>query len=551
MIVRGQTQHTYKELVVNKFFLQSPCMGAREELQLDPKSIMSKNMIDVLIIGAGPTGLLMAAEAMRNGMKCRIIDKVLTPSDKSRALAIQPRTLEILDHLGIATPFLEQGTRIKSANQICRSKILAHFSFETLDSPFPFVISLEQGKTEAILTEHLASFGIRVEREIELIDIEENGKNVLAICQDLKEGKEMKIEAKYAIGCDGAHSIVRKKLGFSFVGKAFPSAFSLADVKIKWKHPHDELYAFLNPEGIMAAIPMPGEGRYRLVFELARCKNLLKEEYKDFHGPVKSSKVPDPTLDEVKALVRKYGDNKAKVSEPLWLANFHINSRLVDKYQRGRIFIAGDAAHIHSPAGGQGMNSGLQDAFNLAWKLKTGNQELIDTYTLERRSWGKNLLQATQKFTQIAALSNPVSVFIRNMAIEMLSPFLQDRVPNAIAQLSIQYPKSEIAFESGSFNRGPRAGMRAPNVPIENTDLYSLMRKSKAHHLLVFGSPKKPFREFESKQMDIVMMDHPEAKMKYGVKKQAVYIIRPDQYVGHRSSPVDFEAIRKYYRSSF
>lgn len=504
-------------------------------------------MIDVLVIGAGPTGLLMAAEAARYGMTCRIIDKIKKPSDKSRALAIQPRTLEIFDYLDIVDSFIKEGTKIQRGNQYCKAQRLVQVHFDQLDTDYPFVLSIEQSKTEHILAEYLKSFGLEIERETEMIDLQDRGDKAWALCQK-SDGKKEEIEARWLIGCDGAHSLTRKKLKFPFLGKAFPSALSLADVKIKWKYPHDELSIFLNPDGLLVAIPMPGENRYRVVFELERCRNLLKEEYAETHGQIKTDKVPDPSLEEVSAIVAKHGDPNAIVSAPVWLANFHINTRLVESYQKGRIFLAGDAAHIHSPAGGQGMNSGLQDAFNLAWKLSSKNQSLIDTYSEERRSWGKRLLKTTRIFTRIATLRNPIAAALRNTLMRTIGPKIQKKAAAAISQISIRYPKSRIAFESGSFAGGPSPGMRAVNIPVNGTDLYFIIRKTKAHHLLVFGFDVGQLLDFHLREMQVLEMDHFDAFKRYGVKNQAIYIIRPDLIIGYRSSQINFEEIRFYYR---
>ncbi len=182
-------------------------------------------MIDVLIIGAGPTGLLMAAEAARYKMKCRIVDKLAAPEKQSRALAVQPRTLEIFNHLGIAEEFLSKGLKIFAANPYSGKKRLARISFKTLPSDYPFILCIEQSETERILTQHLSTFGISVEREKELIGLSQESDRVLATLLDLKSGKEQKVEAKWVVGCDGAHSQVRKSIGVLFFRKTFSLAF--------------------------------------------------------------------------------------------------------------------------------------------------------------------------------------------------------------------------------------------------------------------------------------------------------------------------------------
>jgi 2-polyprenyl-6-methoxyphenol hydroxylase-like FAD-dependent oxidoreductase len=468
-------------------------------------------MIDVLVIGAGPTGLMMAAEAARFGLSCRIIEKSLAPLTQSRALAIQPRTLEIFDHLGIVDRFLAKGLKIHAANPFSFLRRLAHLSLDSLDSPYPFILSLEQTETEKILTEYLSSFGIEIERGKELVDLKQEEDRVTAFLREQES-----IEAKWVVGCDGAHSLTRKLLDFPFEGDAFPISFSLSDVELDWEYPQGEVFAFLNPEGILAAIPMPGQNRYRLVFQLEK--------------PLER----DPTLEDVQKKVNRSVGPGVVVSNPIWMANFNINSRLVKSYRKGRIFLAGDAAHIHSPVGGQGMNSGLQDAFNLGWKLALGKEGVLDTYTLERRSWGEALVKATRRFTKAGTLRNPLLVYLRNLFIRIAMPRLGGKLARAISQTSIQYPKSSIVHESGVFSGGPKAGMRAPNAPVGNTDLYAIMRKTKLPHVLFFGAEK-----VETEGVVSVEIQDERAFKIYGVKKPSVYLIRPDQYVGYRSTHLE------------
>lgn len=474
-------------------------------------------MIDLLVIGAGPTGLFMAAEAARHGLTCRIIDKSPSPSDKSKALAIQPRTLEIFDHLGIVDRFLSKGVKIRAVNPTSERQSLAHLSFVSLHSPFPFVLSLEQSETEKILADYLASFGLKVEREVEFLNLLQTEDCVQVTL--LNRGKEERVRTQWLTGCDGAHSAVRKALNLSFSGRAIPTIFSLVDVQIDWKYPHDELFLFLNPGGILGAIPMPGKNRYRLVFQ---------------------SKEGIDLLNEAEEKLREYADRKASLSHPLWTANFHIHSRLVKSYQKGRVFLAGDAAHIHSPAGGQGMNSGLQDAFNLVWKFK--QPHLLPTYTLERRSWGKNLLRATRLATWAASLRNPLAIALRNWAIATFAPHLAERLTSTIAQLTIRYPKSPIAYESGCFSGGPHAGMRASNIPLfikgTKTDLFSLLRKTTRPHLLLFSSENISLVPEALPLFIQKGTTDPDgtAHAIYGIKKPSAYLIRPDLYIAFRKT---------------
>jgi 2-polyprenyl-6-methoxyphenol hydroxylase-like FAD-dependent oxidoreductase len=476
-------------------------------------------MIDILVVGAGPTGLLMAAEAARFGMSCRIVDLLAVPLKYSRALAIQPRTLELFDHLGIVDRFLARGLKVRGVNPCTSQHRLAHFSFKKIDSDYPFVLSLEQNETEKILTEYLFSFGIEIEREVELVDLKQDRDRIFASLRHLRTGKEEKMEASYAVGCDGAHSFVRKQIGFPFMGTAFPSIFSLADVRLDWNRPQDELFLFLNSQGILGVIPMPGKKRFRLVFQLPRCQKCTEEQI-----------LEAPTLEEIQKRVEETIGKDATVSDPLWMANFHIHSRLVESYRKGRVFLAGDAAHIHSPAGGQGMNSGLQDAFNLGWKLASGQEDLIATYSLERHLWGQKLVRATRLGTRLATLRNPAAVCMRNWAIHTFAPHFERKILRAMGQISIHYSKSCIVKESGGLSGGPKAGTRAPNAPVGNSNLYALFRKTNDWHLLLFGNSSL----FQKKGIRVHSIQDERAKAIYGVKDRGFYLIRPDQYIADR-----------------
>lgn len=471
-------------------------------------------MADALIVGAGPSGLFMAAELVRHGLSVRVIEKESERSIYSKALAIQPRTLEIFAHLGIIDRFLAEGHPVRAMNPVAPSGPLARLSFEQLDTAYPFILSLEQSKTERILEEYLSSLGVHVERNVELRAFD---------------------QTPWIIGCDGSHSIVRKLLGLSFEGRAFPSTFSLADVRIEWSRSHDEAYGFLGPKGLLGVIPLPEPGRYRLVFQLPR---------------VVGAESPPPTLKEVQQLLLE-----AKITDPIWLTNFHIHTRMVSSYRKGNVFLVGDAAHIHSPAGGQGMNSGIQDAFNLAWKLALVHQGrarpgLLDTYNLERQSFGRALLKNTELATRIATLRNPIAMGLRNGIFRFLLSFksVRKKLARGISQLAIQYPSSSIVTESGFFHGGPRAGSRALNVSVDGkTDLFSLWKKTTKHQILIFTDAEIPQKYLQFKSaLFLIRGVSNRAHAAYGVRQDAVYIIRPDLVVGHRSSPPDLKKVADY-----
>jgi 2-polyprenyl-6-methoxyphenol hydroxylase-like FAD-dependent oxidoreductase len=469
--------------------------------------------VDVLVVGAGPTGLMMAAEILRHGLTCRLIDQDPLPphGDQSRALAIQARTLEIFSHLGMVEAFLEQGLKVIAANPISQGRPLSRVTFDALESPYQFVLSLEQAKTERILEEYVHSQGGRVERGVEFVSLTQDANGVDVV---LKNGR---IRASFVIGCDGAHSAVRKELDLPFLGKAFVDVFSLADLHVHWPYPHNELFVFLNAKGLLAAIPMSEKNRYRLVFQR------------------KEAPTEEPTLQEVERLLRGYAGAEVSVRDPVWMANFHIHSRMVNAYQKGRVFLAGDAAHIHSPVGGQGMNTGLQDAFNLAWKIALVHQgeapfELLSSYDLERRAVGKRLLKATSLASSFATMSHPILIWLRNRLVSLLlkAPWMRAYLTKIISQTAIRYSQSTIVVERAWFKNGPKAGERAPEVPL-------IHLLGQGPFLLLFCGKKEIDLPHACELSDLGAVAH----RAYGVKKTATYLIRPDFYIGYRSRGLD------------
>lgn len=528
---------------------------------------------DVLIIGAGPTGLMMASELARYGMQCRIIDKSQDPSDKSKALAIQPRTMEIFHFLGIDSEFLQKGHKIKALNIMSNRSAIGHVDFKPLDSPFPFILSLPQSVTEEILTRHLMSFGLEIERSKELVGLKETGSGIIADIQ-CSLNKREQIAAKWVIGCDGAHSFVRKHLNLTFKGKAFPDVFSLADVQLDWKYSHDEVFAFWRPEGILAAIPLPQKGCYRLIFELGRCQGKPHQQSPDNL----QVEIPPPSLEEVTQIVHQRADSNAVVSNPMWLANFHVNSRLASRYQVGNVFLAGDAVHIHSPVGGQGMNTGLQDAFNLAWKIAWVHQgklsmKTLSTYHEERYATAMSLLKGTEFATHVAALKKGWQISLRNaLARIILSfPLVQNKMIRVLSQINIRYQHNLMINESGKSQCGPKAGSRMSNLMFERegscVQLYDLLIKIDSFLVLFFIDGDSDLKQLEPLINDLEKLPIPIKTLivtktpvsqkdsylfadhaQFGAEKGACYVIRPDTYIGYRQTPIDPAALLNYFK---
>ncbi|MBM3184337.1 MAG: hypothetical protein FJZ64_03420, partial [Chlamydiae bacterium] len=474
-------------------------------------------------------------------------------------------------HLGIVEPFLKKGVPLHGANMVSQGKVLVHLSFDPIESPYPFLLSLEQSETERILIDHLFSFKIAVEREKELISFEQDESLIKATLRDVKSGKTERVEADWMIGADGCHSLVRKTLGFPFKGKALSGIFSLADVQIDWKYPKNEFIGFWDTNGLVGAIPLPHD-RYRLIFLLTRCQKALSASEKKIHGEIDLRSLPPPTIEEIFPLLQSHVGSEVKIKNPTWLAHFHIHSRLIDTFQKGRVFLAGDAAHIHSPAGGQGMNTGIQDAFNLAWKLslvhfKKANRACLETYTIERRSIAKKILQGTEKTSKIATMKNPILIRIRNWIVSRLLsiPPLQKQIVRAASQTVFQYPKNRLILSS-PLKEGPCVGMRSPNV----LDLYDTVKKTTSHHLLLFSGlnpssdrieemkrfSEKVEEKFHGELRSILIVHEGNDKTgkaheTYGAKKGAVYLLRPDHHIACKSALFNSQALESYHQNLF
>jgi 2-polyprenyl-6-methoxyphenol hydroxylase-like FAD-dependent oxidoreductase len=548
-------------------------------------SAASQNAPAVLVVGAGPTGLMMALNLTRHGIPCRIIDKLPHASTTSKALGVQSRTLEVFDQLGLAEAALAHGLQEHAMNIYADGQRIMRVSFEELHGPYPFILTLPQSQTEHLLGSHLEQMGVPIERQIELIDLSQTEQTVTATLRHA-DGHEETLTTAWLIGCDGAHSTARHILNVPFTGSAYPEAFALADIKLDWPLPDTELHLFLQHDGILAAFPMQG-GRYRLIVETAI--------------QASDTPLPEPTLEDIQRYLNKFAPAGSVASDPLWLAPFRTHLRQAEHSRLGRVFLVGDAAHIHSPAGGQGMNTGLQDAHNLAWKLalvQTGSapDSLLDTYESERHPVAESVLRTSDMILKMATLRSPITQQIRNRIIPLLvqQDFIQQRMTAQIAELNINYRKSPIVAEHhqsllnlGQRASGPHAGDRAPEAgPLARADgtptrLFELLRAPK-HTLLLLADAEHEDDTWQrltilaetinahygqhintylvttnahapasaAPGVTILLDSQLALRQQYG-PGESLYLIRPDGYIGYRSSSADTLALQSYLNTFF
>ena len=322
------------------------------------------------MVGAGPAGLMLASELRRHGATCRIVDRAPAPTDKSKAVIVHARTMEHLDHLALEQEFIDRGAPVHGVSFFEGGRRLAQLHFDRVDSHYPFVLDIPQSTTEQLLGDHLQALGGEVEREVELVGFEPEADGVVCALQH-GDGQLEKARARYLCGCDGSHSRVRELTGIAFEGSSYEQEWILADVKIETpSFARDEATIYAEPHHFLAVFPLPDE-RWRLI-------------------AVRKVAVPgepaDPaTLEEFEALLRHHAKAPARLFDPAWISPFRIGHRHATHLRDGNVFLCGDAAHIHSQVSGQGMNTGLQDAINLGWKLGLvcrgkARSDLLDTY---------------------------------------------------------------------------------------------------------------------------------------------------------------------------
>lgn len=499
----------------------------------------------VIVNGAGPVGLTMACELARHGAPVRIFDKNTEPSPQSRALAIFPRTLEVFSTIGMLDQVLAEGQPLRAISIYGDSRRLAHMDFESIDSPYRFVISLPQSRTERILQARLEALGVQVERRMELTGIEQEPDSVRARYRRA-DGSSETVEAAWVLGCDGAHSAARHLLGMTFQGAPYDEEFLLADVKVESDLPTSEAHLFTASEGIFAYFPFRG-GRGRLIA---------------IQQPGTLHIGAEPTLEEIQELVRRRCYHPMRVSDAVWSAWFRVSHRMVQHYRGGRVFLAGDAAHIHSPAGGQGMNTGIQDAFNLAWKLalvqrRIATSAILESYEAERMPVARSVVNLTDRMTRAATAHNPAAQHLRDLLVPMLTgiPFVKEAMAERLAEVAIDY-RGSAWVENHGF--GPvRAGDRAPDALLYDRAarverrIFDLL-KTPGFLLLAFegyepgrsaegllgGLPGAAYRITRPGQEDPPgSLEDRDclARTAYGIAEDGQYIlIRPDGYIGYR-----------------
>jgi 2-polyprenyl-6-methoxyphenol hydroxylase-like FAD-dependent oxidoreductase len=481
-----------------------------------------------LIVGAGPVGLTVAIELTRFGVNVRIIDKAAQRSDKSKALAMWPRTLELWDRAGVTGALVDAGLKGHGALLFDGGKQFGEISLAELASEYRYVLLITQDQTERVLEEHLASLGVIVDRSVELLSFNDNGSGVSATLRQGDGASEM-IDVDWLVACDGAHSTVRQALGKSFKGTTVPTDFMLADILLGGSTDisRDHISVFVHVDGFLQLYPI-GSSRYRVIADL---------------GDAPSSKRSDPTLDDVQKVIDHRGPGGVSAHDPIWLTTFRINERQVEDYRSGRVFLAGDAAHIHSPAGGQGMNTGMQDACNLAWKLAlvargASSDNLLTTYSAERQPVARAMIAETSRLTKVLTTTSSALQTIRNNLASLLLgiPGVQHALADKLSELTIGYPDSSLSRSASVSKPTPRAGSRAPL-----TAAGTASDAADDPRFILHAAAGDDSRQFSAVHEALV-----QPTVRSPFKTDFMWLVRPDGYVAIVADAVDWAAMRAY-----
>jgi 2-polyprenyl-6-methoxyphenol hydroxylase-like FAD-dependent oxidoreductase len=540
---------------------------------------------DVLIVGAGPVGLAAANTLLFHGVTPRLVERLPEAVNQSRAAGIQSRTLEVLQRLGLLDKFLAIGTRVHGARIFDGDKkLLGHMELETADTPFPFMLGLGQTGTERLLTGGLADHGLGIERNVELVSLKQEPDHVIAQLRH-SDGREETVRGKYLIGCDGSRSAVRHQLGLELVGETIPSHWLTADCCVEWEFGRAEAVAFLTKEGFLFAMAIE-EGRWRLIIPALH--------------PLPEGQ--SATLEDVQAVCNMIVPVPCKLHSPHWVAQFGLNTRLVPTMKVGRVFLCGDAAHVHSPVGGQGMNTGIQDAFNLGWKLAMrlrgqAGDALLESFNVERHANAKRMLSGVGPGTKVINLRNPLGVEARNRIVNFALQFdaVRERIRRGVQEVDVNYRRGPLTGEwtgplpaasaqasndlshTTDFGEGPRPGDRAPDIEalqfpqgLLQSLFESWIRNPKSQALIFSGNAtadrldvlrsyaeelKTTFGEW----MDAIVIQSLDAaspgtvfdadgrgRQSYGARHECLYWVRPDGYIGFRSQPANPDALRDF-----
>ncbi|HEV2672934.1 MAG TPA: FAD-dependent monooxygenase [Aliidongia sp.] len=494
---------------------------------------------DVLIVGAGPTGLVLALWLTKLGVKVRIIDKTAEPGTTSRALAVQARTLELYRQLDLSDEVVARGHKTPAVNLWVRGARAARMPFEHVGAdltPYSFLLIFPQDQHERLLIERLEALGVMVERRTELLGFDDADGSVTARLRG-PDGAEQACTATYVAGCDGARSRVRETIGAGFPGGTYRQLFYVADVEAAGPALDGEFHLDLDEADFLALFPLAGTGRARLI-------GTVRDDRADHPETLKFEDVSDRAIKHLKIDVRRVN----------WFSTYHVHHRVTERFRRGRAFLLGDAAHIHSPAGGQGMNTGIGDAINLAWKLAAvlggrAQDDLLDSYEAERIGFARRLVATTDRVFSFATAEGRISDILRTRVAPLLIPAVigldaaREYLFRTVAQITLNYRGGPLSIGTAGHVHG---GDRLPWVSVDGRDNFDPLTAMN-WQVHVYGTPAPdlaawcaahdlPLHRFEWRP------EHDAA----GIARDALYLLRPDSYVALADPSGSVPALERY-----
>jgi 2-polyprenyl-6-methoxyphenol hydroxylase-like FAD-dependent oxidoreductase len=506
---------------------------------------------DVLIVGGGPTGLMIANQLGRRGVRAMIVDRHSGPAQQTRAMAVHARTLEIYSKLGIAGAALDLGKRGGAANMWAGGKLRARIPIGDMGkslSPFPFVLMLGQDDNERIMGERLHDWHLTVQWNTELTSVEQSADGVTTTLRN-PDGTTKTVTAAYVAGCDGGKSTVRERSGITFPGAPYEHVFFVADTEATGSMVPDELNVYLLRDGFHLFFPMRGSDRWRVI-------GILPLHLRGKH---------DVTFEETVPFLQKEAGARLAFKRCSWFSTYRIHHRCAEHFRKGRCFLLGDAAHVHSPMGGQGMNTGLQDAYNLAWKLAfviSGKAQatLLDSYEAERLPVARRLLATTDRAFTLVVSDSWIAGVLRTRIVARIAAFamtlshVRKLAFLTISQIGIRYPASPLSCTLAGVPRdAPQAGDRFPwlrlkmsaSDPVE--DLFERLDDTR-FNLLVFGQPASPEGVTELLHVHAIPDDphNSQELARAHIPVTSFYLLRPDGHVGLAGTRLGPDAVTRY-----
>lgn len=486
---------------------------------------------EVLVVGAGPVGLSLAVDLTRRGVAVRIVDALAEPTDESRAIVVHSRTLDHFRALGVLDEILQRSIR-STGMEVHAADSTMTVTFDHIHAVHPYSVSLVQSDTEAVLAARLTELGVDVERATTLTACTSSDDHVHATITS-PDGGERSVRVAFLVGADGARSAVRHLTGQELDGSFAGEDVMLGDVDAEHDYELSHFHAFFSPGDTSALLFPLRDQRVRVFAQLP-----------DGTDPSRAV-----TVDWLQQVAAERGI-RIRITRAHWLTRFELKHGLVPQYRVGRVFLAGDAAHIHSPAGALGMNTGIQDAINLGWKLATAlgepSEHLLDSYHLERHPVGKDVVASTTAITRVATLHNPLAQRARNalMHLGMHAGSFVDRMADTIEQQHVHYRRSPVVGGGGHTLR-PGDFLYLPG-----TDVGAALAGARDHVAITFTEAgQRPARSSALPELTIAPADAVVLRRATGLHGNGIVIVRPDGYVGHVGA--DVAAAERHYRRAF